>query len=76
MEAAAAAATLFNEIETAAALASDAVRESVADVIADRRIELVSAFGSNNPARVFAATSELRRAMERALCGCAGQTGS
>jgi hypothetical protein len=79
MEAAVAAAeatSLFSEIEKAAEIASDYVRLSVADVIADRRVELTSALGSGNTTRVLLATFELRRAAERALCGCVGQIGS
>jgi hypothetical protein len=72
-EAAAAARSLINEIEAATEIANDYVRLSVADVIADRRVELVSALGSNNRTRVLLATFELRRAAERALCGCVGQ---
>jgi hypothetical protein len=70
---AAAARSLINEIEAATEIANDYVRLSVADVIADQRVSLVSALGSGNPTRVLLATFELRRAAERALCGCVGQ---
>ena len=62
---------LFREIEGAMGRVSDeAVIGLVADELAQRRLELVSAKGSRNPCCVKAATRELRQAVETLICGC------